>query len=98
MNHGSSANLGDMSATGSDRAGANLTLSGRAARWVLEQAEAERRSPDEIVEEALMVRWGRQLGDAYRELWEASPGLDEASAEELVDAEVYEPRRRYRRG
>ena len=87
-----------MSTTGTERAGANLTLTGRAARWVLEQAEAEQRSPDEIVEEALMVRWGRQLGDAYRELWEASPGVDEASAEELVDTEVYEPRRRSRRG
>ena len=85
-----------MSTTGTERPGAKLTLTGRAARWVLDQAEAEQRSPAEVVEEALTLRWGRQLGDAYRELWDAAPGLDEASAEALVDAEVYEPRRRSR--
>jgi hypothetical protein len=86
-----------MSTTGTEASGANLTLTGRAARWVLEQAEAEQRSPTEVVEEALTLRWGRQLGDAYRGLWEASPGLDQVSAEELVDTEVYAPRRRARR-
>ncbi len=80
-----SANLYLMSPTGTESPGANLTLTGRVARWVLEQAEAEQRSPAEVVEEALTLRWGRQLGDAYQALWEAGPGLDEVSAEDLVD-------------
>jgi len=92
----SAANLYLMSTTGTESPG--VTLTGRVARWVLEQAEAEQRSPAEVVEEALTLRWGRQLGDAYQALWEAGPGLDEASAEDLVDTEVYEPRRRDRRG
>lgn len=74
-----------------------VLLTGRLARWLSERAAAEGRTEAEIVEEALAVRWGRALGDAFRDLWEASETMSEAEAEELVQAEVYEPRRERRR-
>jgi hypothetical protein len=74
-----------------------VVLSGRLARWLSSRAAAEGRTEAEIVEEALAVRWGRELGDAFRDLWEASETMSEAEAEELVRAEVYEPRRERRR-
>lgn len=55
------------------------------------------RSPDLETSLALAGRWGRALGDAYRDLWDASAGISEAEAEELVQVEVYEPRRAVRR-
>ena len=74
-----------------------VLLTGRLARWLSDRAAAEGRTEAEIVEEALAVRWGRELGDAFRDLWEASETISEAEAEELVQAEVYEPRRERRR-
>jgi hypothetical protein len=74
-----------------------VLLTGRLARWLSGRAAAEGRTEAEIVEEALAVRWGRELGDAFRDLWEASETMSEAEAEELVQAEVYEPRRERRR-
>ncbi|MGH8991998.1 MAG: hypothetical protein ACRDZ7_10820 [Acidimicrobiia bacterium] len=74
-----------------------VVLTGRLARWLSDRAVAEGRTEAEVVEEALTVRWGRELGDAYRDLWDASESLGEAEAEELVQAEVYEPRREQRR-
>lgn len=50
-----------------------------------------------FVEEALALRWGRELGDAFRNLWEASETISAAEAEELLQAEVYEPRQERRR-
>lgn len=75
----------------------SVVLTGRLARWLSDRAAAEGRTEAEVVEEALAVRWGRELGDAYRDLWDASATLSEAEAEELVEAEVYEPRRERRR-
>jgi hypothetical protein len=74
-----------------------VVLSGRLAHWLSSRAAAEGRTEAEIVEEALAVRWGRELGDAFRDLWETSETMSEAEAEELVRAEVYEPRRERRR-
>lgn len=74
-----------------------VVLTGSVARWITERAVAEGRSEAEVVEEALAVRWGQEFGDAYRELWEAGAGLDEAEVAELVDAEVYRPRQEQRR-
>ena len=74
-----------------------MLLTGRLARWLSARAAAEGRTEAEIVEEALAVRWGRELGDAFRDLWEASETMSEAEAEELVQAEVYETRRERRR-
>lgn len=74
-----------------------VVLTGRLAGWLSDRAAAEGRSEAEVVEEALAVRWGRELGDAFRDLWETSPGLSDDEAEELVEAEVYGPRREARR-
>ena len=74
-----------------------VVLTGPLARWLSDRAAAEGRTAAEVIEEALAVRWGRELGDAYRDIWDASPGRSEAEAEELVQAEVYEPRRSVRR-
>lgn len=74
-----------------------VVLSGRLAHWLSRRAAAEGRTEAEIVEEALAVQWGRELGDAFRDLWEASETMSEAEAEELARAEVYEPRRERRR-
>jgi hypothetical protein len=74
-----------------------VVLTGRLARWLSDRAVAEGRTEAEVVEEALAVRWGRELGEAYRDLWDASVTLSEAEAEELVQAEVYEPRQERRR-
>lgn len=74
-----------------------VVLTGRLARWLSDRAAIEGRTEAEVVEEALVVRWGRELGDAYRDLWDASVCLSKAEAEELVQAEVYEPRREERR-
>lgn len=74
-----------------------VVLTGRLARWLSGRAAAEGRPEADIVEEALAVQWGRELGDAFRDLWEASETISEAEAEELVQAEVYEPRRERRR-
>jgi len=74
-----------------------VVLTGRLARWLSGRAVAEGRTEADIVEEALAVRWGRELGDAFRDLWDASETLSDAEAEELVQAEVYEPRRERRR-
>jgi myosin-crossreactive antigen len=74
-----------------------VVLTGRLAHWLSGRAAAEGRTEAEIVEEALAVRWGRELGDAFRNLWDASETMSEAEAEELVRAEVYEPRRERRR-
>jgi hypothetical protein len=74
-----------------------VVLTGRLARWLSDRAAIEGRTEAEVVEEALAVRWGRELGDAYRDLWDASVGLSEAEADELVQAEVYEPRQEGRR-
>ncbi len=51
-----------------------------------------------MIEEALSIRWGRHLGDAYRQVWDTSPALSEADTAELVDVEVYQPRQAVRRG
>ncbi|HUY98538.1 MAG TPA: hypothetical protein VMW47_13140 [Verrucomicrobiae bacterium] len=75
-----------------------VTLTGRAAQWATERAQAEGRPVDAVVEEALASRWGLELGDAYRAVWAAGPGLTSAAAGALVEAEVYGPRRRARRG
>ena len=75
-----------------------VTLTGRAAQWATERARAEGRPVDAVVEEALAARWGLELGDAYRAVWAAGPGVTPAAAEVLVEAEVYGPRRRARRG
>ncbi len=61
-------------------------LTGRLARWLSDRAAIEGRTEAEVVEEALAVHWGRELGDAYRDLWDASVGLNEAEAEALVQA------------
>jgi hypothetical protein len=74
-----------------------VVLTGRLARWLSGRAAAEGRTEAEIVEEALAVRWGRELGDAFRDLWEASEAMSEAEAEDLVQADVYGPRRERRR-
>jgi hypothetical protein len=73
----------------------SVVLTGRLARWLSDRAAAEGCTEAEVVEEALAVRWGQELGDAYRDLWDAG-GLIEAETEELVQAEVYEPRRERR--
>lgn len=51
----------------------------------------------EIVDEARAVRWAQELGNAYRDLWDVAVGVTDAEAEEIVEAEVYEPRREHRR-
>jgi hypothetical protein len=75
----------------------SVVLTGRLARWLSDRAAAEGCTEAEVVEEAMAVRWGQALGDAYRDLWDAGGGLIEAEAEQLVQAEVYEPRRERRR-
>ncbi|MGI9119820.1 MAG: hypothetical protein ACR2G7_06835 [Acidimicrobiales bacterium] len=80
-----------------EREPGSLVLEGALARWVSERAEVEQRSEADVVAEALAVRWGRQLGDAYGALWVASPTMGEREAEELVKAEVYQPRQERRR-
>ncbi|HSH62358.1 MAG TPA: hypothetical protein VK988_22450 [Acidimicrobiales bacterium] len=70
---------------------------GPLARWLVERAEAEGRSEAEVIEEALSIRWGRQLGDAFSGLWEAGTVLDESDAERLVHEEIYRPRQERRR-
>lgn len=77
--------------------GDRLVLTGPLARWITERAAAEGRTEADVVAEALAVRWGAQLGDAYRAVWEASEGIDEAAADKLVDDEVYRPRQERRR-
>ena len=74
-----------------------LVLTGPLARWLTERAEIEGRSEAEVIEEALSIRWGRQLGDAFRGLWQASAGVDESDPEKLVHEEVYRPRQERRR-
>lgn len=51
----------------------------------------------EIVDEAMAVRWAQELGNAYRDLWDGGVGVTAAEAEEIVEAEVYRPRREQRR-
>jgi hypothetical protein len=63
---------------------------------VSEQADEGPRDA-EIVDEARAVRWAQKLGHAYRDLWDAGVGVTDAEAEEIVEAEVYEPRREQRR-
>lgn len=87
-----------VSTTGTAPDEAKVMLTGRAARWAIEQAQAEHRSPGEVIEEALSIRWGRHLGDAYRRVWDTSPALNETETAELVDVEVYQPRQAARRG
>ncbi len=72
-------------------------LTGPLARWITERATAEGRTEADIVAEALAVRWGAELGDAYRQLWQAGEGVDEIAADKLVDDEVYRPRQELRR-
>lgn len=74
-----------------------VVLTGRLARWLSDRATVEGRTEAAVVEEALAVRWGRQLGEAYLGLWDAGPGLNEAEAEEVVRTEVYGPRQERRR-
>jgi hypothetical protein len=74
-----------------------VVLTGRLARWLSDRAVVEGGTEAEIVEEALAVRWGRQLGDAFQEVWGAGGDATEAEADELVEAEVYGPRREQRR-
>lgn len=74
-----------------------LVLKGPLARWLVERAEAEGRSEAEVIEEALSIRWGRQLGDAFTGLWEAGTAVDEPDAERLVHEEIYRPRQERRR-
>ncbi len=59
--------------------------------------KADGRSEAQLIEEALSIRWGRQLGDAFLGLWQASRGIDESDAEKLVHEEVYRPRQERRR-
>ena len=77
--------------------GDRLVLTGPLARWITERATVEGRTEADVVAEALAVRWGAQLGDADRDVWEASEGIDEAAADKLVDDEVYRPRQERRR-
>jgi hypothetical protein len=63
---------------------------------VCEQAD-EVRPEAKIVDEALALRCAQELGDAYGHLWDAGVGLTESEAEEIVKAEVYEPRQQQRR-
>jgi hypothetical protein len=76
---------------------ATVVLTGPLARWIAERAEAEGRSEAAVVAEAVGVRWGRELGDAYRDLWASSEGLAEEEADAIVEEEVYQPRRERRR-
>lgn len=62
-----------------------LVLTGTLARWITERATAEGRTEADVVAEALAVRWGRELGEAYRHLWDAREPLDEAEADQLVE-------------
>lgn len=57
---------------------------------------AEGRTEAELIAEALAIRWGRQLGDAYRALWQEGVGVDDSEAEDLVYEEVYRPRQERR--
>lgn len=84
----------DVSTTDQD---GRLVLTGPLARWITERATAEGRTEADVVAEALAVRWGAELGDAYPQLWEASEGVDEMAADKLVDDEVYRPRQERRR-
>jgi hypothetical protein len=61
-----------------------------------EQADESRPEAD-MVDEALALRWAQELGDAYRDLWDAGAGLTDSEAEEIVEADFYEPRRQQRR-
>lgn len=84
-------------ATTDHGAESSLVLTGPLARWIRERAVAEGRDEADVVAEAMAIRWGRKLGDAYQRLWQAGPGLDDAKAEELVNEEIYDPRQRRRR-
>ena len=76
---------------------ATLVLTGPLARWIHERAKAEGRSEASLVAEAVALRWGRELSDAYRDLWVSSEALDQSKADAIVEAEVYRPRQARRR-
>ena len=74
-----------------------MVLTGWLARWLSSRAALEGRTEAEIIEEALAVQWGRRLGKAFQDVWDAGGGVTEAESDEIVDAEVYQARREQRR-